>query len=77
MCCGVIRTQAVPGPRTGLQDPLELLEGQVHLYSANEMPRDWPLGQFRMGAGHQEYQAQLRYRGGGRRLISAMEPVTS
>ena len=37
------------GPGTGLQDPLELLEGQEHLYSANEMTHDWLLGQFTMG----------------------------
>ena len=79
MCCGVIRIQVVPslGPGTGLQDPVQLLEGQEHLYSANEMPQDWPLDQFRTGAGHQKYQAQPRYRGGGWRLTSAMWSVTS
>lgn len=65
------------GPGTGLQDPLELLEGQEHLYSANEMTHDWLLGQFTMGAGHQKYQAQPWHGEGGWRLISAMWPVTS
>ena len=62
MCSGVIRIQVLPslGPGTGLQDPMQLLEGQEHLYSANEMPQDWPLGQFRTGAGHQMHLGDER-----------------